>query len=93
MNYFKDFKWNVALQRVAIVVLVMFLNAFSKSWISTHELMPSLLAGSDVLIPAIIAGLGLDQIVFNFMKQPEIKETVQAMRVFRAQNAAPKNDE
>lgn len=92
MNYFKDFKWNIALQRVAIVVLVMFLNAFSSSWMSTHELMPSLLAASDVIIPAIIAGLGLDQVVYNFLKQPDVQETVRAMRAFNAQQL-PKNEE
>jgi hypothetical protein len=80
MSYFKDFKFNLLVQKVVIFVLTAFLTAFSKELNVTQDLKVAVEAGLSVLPQAIVMALGFDQLTFNFFKQPEVKAMVHAMQ-------------
>lgn len=81
MKYFKDFKLSPLIAKMAILMLTMFLNGFSAEWLASHDLHTAVEAGVKLLPQGFWAALGLDQLTFNFFKQPEVKAMVAALQV------------
>jgi hypothetical protein len=76
MKYFQNFKLSPLIAKAVILMGVAFLNGFSAEWLKTHEIQTAVQAGLQVLPAAFWAAIGLDQLTFNFFKQPEVKALV-----------------
>lgn len=79
MAYFKNFSIKIMAQRVFTIVLCAFLSSFSQEWLKSHDATLALNAGLSVLVQSVFAGLGLDQLVYNFFKQPQVEAAVKIL--------------
>lgn len=79
MNYFKNFDIKIMANRVVTFAVFAFLSAFSTEWLNSKDLQTAVQAGLAVVLQAAFAGLGFDQLVYNFFKQPQVETVVKAL--------------
>ncbi len=65
--------------RVVTFAVFAFLSAFSTEWLKSNELQLAIQAGLSVVLQAVFAGMGFDQLLFNFFKQPQVETVVAAL--------------
>lgn len=81
MTYLRNYDWKAGLTRVAIVGSTLFLAAAMKDYVLAQNATQAVMAGAKALPEAVVIGLGLDQLVRNFMQQKDVKDLVGAVRI------------
>lgn len=81
MTYLRSYNWKAALTRVAIVSSTLFLSAAMKDYVLAQNATQAVMAGVKTLPEAVILGLGLDQLLHNFMQQKDVKDFVGAAKI------------
>lgn len=81
MTYLKKLDWKAALTRVVIVSSTVFLATAMKDFVLAQNASQALLAGVKALPEAVIAGIGLDQLVQHFMQQKDVKDLIGAVQI------------
>lgn len=81
MTYLRKYDWKAGLTRVAIVGSTLFLAAAMKDYVLAQNATQAVMAGVKTLPEGVIMGLGLDQLVRNFMQQKDVKNLVGAVQI------------